>query len=222
MVASARGLCKESRGLNVGAWSEPYWESWFTRECLWAWCWLDARCQVTYSAVRVVPSVRWSQPSLRVWWVDAVLQGPLQQSVNELEMYDWVVERYSVRIEQQPAMNGAWGIRTVAVQNSSVLLTSSIEFFLLRLQLTSSLSTTKIRMATVEDIFEGAIGIDLGTTYSWVALRCDPVIDSPMLIVVTAASVFGRMTALKSLPTTVIPFSYPSSLFFNDLTVYRG
>jgi len=55
----------------------------------------------------------------------------------------------------------------VAVQNSSVLLTSPIDFFSrLPSPLTPFTRPPKIRMATAEDIFEGAIGIDLGTTYS--------------------------------------------------------
>jgi hypothetical protein len=56
---------------------------------------------------------------------------------------------------------------------------------------------------SAEDVFEGAVGIDLGTTYSYLtlAISLSDIHYSP------AVSVFGKMTVSKSSQTTVcIPF----------------
>ena len=52
----------------------------------------------------------------------------------------------------------------------------------------------------MDDLFDGAIGIDLGTTYSYVA-RFPHFFRTKL--VPTAAWVSGKMTGLKSSPTTV-------------------
>jgi len=57
-------------------------------------------------------------------------------------------------------------MQLVAVQNSSAYLTRRFFFSRLPSPLTPLTRPPKIKMATAEDIFEGAIGIDLGTTYS--------------------------------------------------------
>jgi hypothetical protein len=58
----------------------------------------------------------------------------------------------------------------VAVRNSKRLLTSPIDFFSSSIltfthQLPYLLLLPKLKMSA-EDVFEGAVGIDLGTTYS--------------------------------------------------------
>jgi len=57
----------------------------------------------------------------------------------------------------------------------------------------------------MDDLFDGAIGIDLGTTYSYAP---DPsfFLSIPCQIIIPAASVYGKMIALKSSPMTVCVF----------------
>lgn len=59
-----------------------------------------------------------------------------------------------------------------------------------------------------EDLFDGAIGIDLGTTYSYVSKFTLRPVQYPnnFFFCLAAALEYGKMTVLKSLPMTVREF----------------
>ena len=69
-------------------------------------------------------------------------------------------------------------------------------------------------MATMEDVFEGAVGIDLGTTYSYVL----PSQLLPLITLQKDALAFGKTIEWKSSPMTV-----SHSFFFSHInTTYRS